>query len=309
MRVAVIGADGQLGSDIVSAFSRAGDAVIGLTHADIEVSDRKSVTMALQGSHLNAIVNTAAMHHVERCEQEPAKAYAVNAMGARNLALAANELGALLIHVSTDYVFDGRKCTPYTEMDIPLPLNVYGNTKLAGEHFIRSLAGKHQVVRTSGLYGKQPCRAKGGLNFVERMLELATQKGRVRVVNDELVTPTFTAELAEQIVGLSRSDCNGVFHATAEGGCSWFEFAREIFSITGTRVDLEIASPGEFPAKVPRPKYSVLENLALKDLGLNHFRSWQEGLRRYLEIPERTRHGTPATTTPANPVRLCADQC
>src|SRR2546422_1816577 len=136
------------------------------------------------------------------------------------------------------------------------------------------------------------------------MLKLAREKGRVRVVDDEFVTPTFTAELAEQIVTLSRSDCNGLFHATAEGSCSWFEFARQVFSLTGTQADLEVAFPGEFPAKVPRPKYSVLENRALKDRGLNRFRPWQDGLRRYLDLREGVvALGSPMSRTLENPER------
>jgi len=304
VKIAVIGANGQLGGDIVSAFSAAGDTVAGLTHAEIQISELESVTAVLRDSRPDVIVNTAAMHHVEQCEQHPAEAYAVNAIGARNLAQTANQLSALLIHVSTDYVFDGRKRTPYEETDSPLPLNAYGNTKLAGEYFVRSLAARHQVLRTSGLYGKRPCRAKGGLNFVELMLKLAREKGRVRVVDDEFVTPTFTAELAEQVVTLSRSDCNGLFHATAEGSCSWFEFTREIFSLTGTQVNIEAASSGEFPVKVPRPKYSVLENRALKELALNRFRPWREGLGRYLGIPKRTvACQSPAAGTLANSPR------
>src|SRR2546425_1631750 len=183
MRVAVIGANGQLGSDVSLAFSAAGDTVAGFTHAVIEVSELESVADVLRHLCPHVIVNTAAMHSVEQCEQDPAKAYAVNAIGARNLAQIANQLNALLIHVSTDYVFDGFKRAPYQEDDVPLPLSVYGNTKLAGEHFVRSLGTRHQVLRTSGLYGKHPCRAKGGLNFVELMLKLAREKGRVRVVD------------------------------------------------------------------------------------------------------------------------------
>jgi dTDP-4-dehydrorhamnose reductase len=284
MKVAVIGANGQLGSDVGSAFSAAGDSVQNLTHADLELAEMESVSRALRELRPDLIVNTAAMHNVDKCEQDPAKAYAVNGIGCRNLALIANEFAALLVHVSTDYVFDGSKRTPYEEADAPLPLDVYGNTKLAGEYYVRSIAKRHQVLRTSGIYGKQPCRAKGGLNFVEIMLKLAREKGKVRVVDDEFVSPTFTAEIAEQIVALSRSDLNGLFHGTAEGSCSWFEFAREIFALTGTKVILEAAAPGEFPAKVPRPKYSVLENRLLKSHGLNRFRPWQDGLRRYLDV-------------------------
>jgi len=282
MKIAVIGANGQLGSDLVAAFSGNGDAVRGLTHSEVEVSDLQSVSQALKDFQPQVIVNTAAMHHVENCESEPEKAFAVNALGPRNLAIVARDLGAVLMHVSTDYVFDGGKGSPYVEEDNPRPLNAYGITKLAGEHFVRATTEKQFVIRTSGLYGKSPCRAKGGLNFIELMLKLAKERGEVRVVDSEVVTPTSTAELAQQMVQLSRSDCYGLYHATAEGSCSWYEFAREIFTVTDTAVRLKVAAPGEFPAKVARPKYSVLENRALKSRGLNMFRPWQDALHKYL---------------------------
>src|SRR4029077_13355292 len=236
MKIAVIGANGQLGRDLVAAFCENGDAVRGLTHSDVEISDLHSVSRALEDIRPQVVVNTAAMHHVETCEREPEKAFAVNALGPGNLALAARELGAVLMHVSTDYVFDGSKGSPYTEEDNPRPLNAYGITKLAGEHFVRATMTKHFVVRTSGLYGKSPCRAKGGLNFIELMLKLAKERGEVRVVDTEVVSPTSTAELAQQMVQLSHSDCYGLYHATAEGSCSWYEFARQIFAITDTPV-------------------------------------------------------------------------
>jgi dTDP-4-dehydrorhamnose reductase len=271
---------------VVSAFAAQGDTVISLTHADIELSRLDSVETCLGRQKLDVVVNTAAMHQVERCEQEPAEAYAINAIGTRNLALATRDLGAVLVHVSTDYVFDGAKGTPYLEDDAPLPLNVYGNSKLAGEYFARTLNPEHFVLRTSALYGKHPCRAKGGLNFVDLMLKLARGRGRVRVVDDEFVTPTSTAELAQQIVVLSQCDAYGLYHATAEGKCSWYEYAKEIFQLTDTDVRLEVATSAEFPAKVPRPSYSVLENHALKLRGLNRFSSWQEGLCEYLGVRE-----------------------
>ena len=282
MKIAVIGANGQLGSDVVAAFAKAGDQVSALSHADIEVSDLESVSKALGAVQPQVIVNTSAMHHVENCEREPEKAFAINAIGARNLASAARELDAILMHVSTDYVFDGAKGSPYVEEDAPRPLNVYGITKVAGEHFARATTAKHFVIRTSGLYGKSLCRAKGGLNFIELMLKLAKERGQVRVVDSEIVSPTSTAELAQQIVKLSRSNAYGLYHATAEGNCSWHEFAREIFAMTDTPVRLEIAGTNEFPAKVARPKYSVLENRALKAQGLNVFCPWQEALHSYL---------------------------
>lgn len=282
MRIAVIGANGQLGSDLVAAFSGNGDAVRGLTHSDIEISDLPSVSRALEDIHPEVIVNTAAMHHVENCESEPDKAFAVNALGPRNLAIVARNLDAVLMHVSTDYVFDGSKGSPYEEEDNPLPLSAYGITKLAGEHFVRATTARHFVIRTSGLYGRSPCRAKGGLNFIELMLKLAKERGEVRVVDSETVTPTSTAELAQQMVQLSHSNYYGLYHATAEGSCSWHEFAREIFAITDTPVRLKVAAPDEFPAKVARPKYSVLENRAPKSRGLNSFKPWQDALHKYL---------------------------
>jgi len=295
MKIAVIGANGQLGSDLVAAFSDNDDDVRALTHSDIEIANLDSVTRVLREIQPLVIVNTAAMHHVENCEREPEKAFAANALGAKNLAVVARDLNAVLMHVSTDYVFDGSKGSPYVEEDNPRPLNAYGITKLAGEHFVRSTTGKHFVVRTSGLYGINPCRAKGGLNFIELMLKLAKERGEVRVVDSEVITPTSTAELAQQMVQLSRSDCYGLYHATAEGSCSWYEFAREIFLLTDTPVRLKVAAPDEFPAKVARPKYSVLENRALKSRGLNAFKPWQDGLQKYLG--QRIKTSSPSICT------------
>ena len=155
---------------------------------------------ALAISGADVVVNTAAMHQVEKCEADPARAFAVNALGARHLALAANALDARLVHISTDYVFDGAKAAPYLESDCPLPLNVYGNSKLAGELFVRSLAEKHYVLRVSGLYGQNPCLEKGGLNFVDLMLKLSRERKEVRVVDDEVLTPTSTREVARQLL-------------------------------------------------------------------------------------------------------------
>jgi dTDP-4-dehydrorhamnose reductase len=282
MKIAVVGADGQLGSDVVRAFATNGDVVRPLTHADIELSAVDSVFGAVRKHEPDVIVNTAAMHHVEKCEADAERAFAVNTMGARHLALAAAEVGAVLMHMSTDYVFDGAKGSPYVEQDAPRPLNVYGNSKLAGEHFVRSTVDRHFVLRTSAIYGTHPCRAKGGLNFVELMLKLARERPSVRVVDSEVVSPTPTVDIAKQLVALSRSDAYGLYHATAEGSCSWYRFAREIFDLTDAGAALEIAGPHEFPSKVPRPTYSVLENDGLKKKCLNVFRPWQDGLREYL---------------------------
>jgi len=282
MKIAVIGANGQLGADVAREFTRNGDDVCKLSHANIEIGSLQSVNDVLGQLRPQIIVNTAAMHNVESCEKEPLRAYEVNGLGSRNLAQVARQIDAVFAHVSTDYVFDGSKKEPYLEADPALPLNVYGNTKLAGEAFIRASVDRFFILRTSALYGTNPCRAKGGRNFVELMLKLAGERDELRVVDDEFVSPTSTSELARQIVVLSKTDNFGLYHATAEGCCTWYEFAAKIFNLAGVKTKLTVASPNEFPSKVPRPKYSVLENHALKTLGLNSFQTWEEGLRSYL---------------------------
>jgi dTDP-4-dehydrorhamnose reductase len=288
MKIVVIGADGQLGSDIVAAGRAGGHEVVPLTLPQMDIADPGQVQRTLAGVRADVIINTAAMHQVEKCEADPARAFAVNALGARNLAQAANAAGARLVHVSTDYVFDGAKMAPYLESDCPQPLNAYGTSKLAGELFVRSLAEKQYVIRVSGLYGQNPCLEKGGLNFVDLMLKLARERKEVRVVDDEVLTPTATVEVARQIMRLLQgAAADGLYHATAEGSCSWYEFAGEIFRLSRSAVILQKAAPGEFPAKVPRPKYSVLENANLKKLGLNGMSSWKDALAEYL----RAKHG------------------
>jgi len=283
MKLAVIGADGQLGSDIVELFRAECFDVVPLTIDKLDIADNKQVQKVLAEAGADIIINTAAMHQVEKCEADPLKAFAVNALGARNIAQAANAGSSRLIHISTDYVFSGEKMEPYLENDCPLPLNAYANSKLAGELFVRSLAQKHYVIRVSGLYGKNPCLEKGGLNFVDLMLKLARERSEVRVVDDEVLTPTATKEVARQILKMLNGQAeDGLYHATAEGSCSWFEFAREIFSLSHSTVTLNKAAPGEFPAKVPRPSYSVLENGNLKKQNLNIMSSWQDALAEYM---------------------------
>lgn len=282
MKVAVIGANGQLGRDVCDAFERHGDQVIPLSHADLELTSDSSVDSGMAAANPDLIVNTAAMHHVDKCEADPAAAVQANGIGARNVALWARRADVPVIYISTDYVFDGKKTSPYLEIDAAHPLNAYGISKLAGEHFTAATAPRHFILRVSAIYGHNPCRAKGGLNFVETMLKLARERDELRVVHEEFVTPTPTVQVAAQIVVLSQCSDYGLYHGTAEGSCSWYEFAREIFDATGTKVRLEKASSSEFPAKVPRPRYSVLENRALKEAQLNAYTHWRDGLQEYL---------------------------
>lgn len=283
MKIAVIGADGQLGTDICKAIDKTNHELTRLTIADIDVADMGSVSRVLEELSPQLVINTAAFHHVEKCEEEVARAFEVNALGPRNLAKACNGIDAALMHISTDYVFDGSKKSPYIETDAPMPLNVYANTKLAGEYFVRATAKKYYILRVSGIYGKSPCLGKGGVNFVELMLKLSRERPEVRVVDDEVLTPTSTVEIAKQVVKMVESEArHGLYHVTAEGQCSWYEFAGEIFNITKPNIKFSKALPGEFAVKVNRPSYSVLENKFLKDQGINIMRHWKEGLRDYL---------------------------
>jgi dTDP-4-dehydrorhamnose reductase len=283
MKVAVIGANGQLGSDVCKAFEFGGEEVIALNHDMLDVSDIDAVATVLRRVAPDLVINTAAMHNVEACEADPKKSFLVNGIGARNLAEISNEVDCTLMHISTDYVFDGSKGAPYREADCPNPLNVYGNTKLSGEYFIRNIARKYFILRVSGIYGLKPCRAKGGRNFVTTMLRLAKERDEVRVVNDEITSPTYTGDIAIQILRLSGCDKYGLYHVAAHDHCSWYEFAAKIFELTNTKVCLSEAAPNEFPMKVNRPKYSVLENDGLKSIGLDIMPHWSQCLENYLK--------------------------
>lgn len=281
MKIGIIGANGQLGMDLCSVFKEQGDQVLRYLQDRLEVTDPESVRAILAEDQPDLVVNTAAMHHVEDCEADPEAAFRVNALGARNVAHAVRDYGGYLVHISTDYVFDGGKGTPYLEDDRAIPLNVYGNTKLAGEHFVLTESPESCVLRVCGLYGLHPCLAKG-LNFVELMLKLGRERDEVRVVENEFVTPTSTREVARQIAALARQPVAGLCHSSAEGSCSWHAFAAEIFRQAGVETSLQVADPSEFPMKTMRPLYSVMENAVLKEHGVNTFLSWQDGLADYL---------------------------
>ena len=278
MKVVIIGGNGQLGMDLVKAFSDM--EAIPITHTDIEVSELNSVSGVLSVFRPDIIINTAAYHKVDDCEKYPEQSYKINAIGALNLAKVSESMNIPLVHISTDYVFDGKKQTPYVESDSPHPLNVYAVTKVAGEHFITANTSRYYIVRSSGLYGHHVCRAKGR-NFIDTMLKLSGERKEVRVVNDEILTPTYTYHLAMQIRELVDTDAFGIYHCTNNGSCSWFEFAEEIFRKAGVKTSVVPVSAKEFPSPVKRPSYSVLENAALHSLGIDHMPQWQESLAHY----------------------------
>jgi dTDP-4-dehydrorhamnose reductase len=280
MKIAIIGANGQLGTDLKEVLS-AGHEVIGLNHSDIEITEIDDVKKVLSSAKFDIVFNTAAYHIVPEAEKFPDKAFYINGTGALNLARVCHELDIKLVHYSTDYVFDGKKQKPYTEDDCPNPLNIYANTKLSGEYFVLNYSEKSYVIRVSGIYGKVPCRAKGG-NFITTMIKLAKENPEVRVVNDEILTPTPTYEIAKNTAALIKTDAFGLYHMSCEGECSWYEFTKAIWKILQLKTPLLPASVKDFPSVVKRPSYSVLENKNLNKLGLNRMPEWREALVEFL---------------------------
>ena len=282
MKVLVTGANGQLGTDLCEVLRDF--ELIPLTHKDIEISDMSSVKQAFSKYKPEIIINTAAYVRVDDCEDEKNKAFGVNALGARNVAVVAQELGARLIYISTDYVFGGEnepRTIPYNEFDVPAPLNTYGKSMLAGENFVQHLCHRHFVVRTSGLFGVTGSRGKAG-NFVETMLRLAKERGELRVVNDQVLSPTYTKDLARKIAQLMTTDYYGIFHIINRGACSWYEFTTEILKLAGVVTPVVPITSGQYPQKARRPRYSVLANYHLRLLGMDDMRPWQEALKDYL---------------------------
>jgi len=280
LKVLIIGSNGQLGSEITKRFSNRAE-VIGLTHADIEISDIGSVETQIEINKPDVVVNTAAYHDVKKCEEDPDQAMRVNAGGVLNLARICADHRISLVQISTDYIFDGRKGTPYMEGDLPNPLNIYAVSKLAGEYIVQNYCERFYIVRVSGLYGQVACRAKGG-NFITTMLRAAEEREIVKVVDDEILTPTPVSDIAENIWSLIRNEAYGTYHMTAEGECSWYEFARVIFDQLGLKTPLQPCKVADFPMVVKRPRYSVLENNRLKAIGLNGMRPWRENVSEFL---------------------------
>jgi dTDP-4-dehydrorhamnose reductase len=229
----------------------------------------------------DVVINTSAYHRVDECEDYIDRSFSVNSSAVRALARICSEHDITLIHFSTDYVFGGERKTPYSEDDLPNPLSVYAVSKLAGEYFVRNTCKRHFVVRTCGLYGAKGISGKGG-NFVELMLKLARDKKPVKVVSDQIVTPTYARELALKIVQLLRTDEYGLYHITNNGSCSWYDFAKAVFDLTGIKSNLSPTTSAEYGAKAIRPPYSVLENGNLKKLGLDDMRPWKDALKEYL---------------------------
>jgi dTDP-4-dehydrorhamnose reductase len=279
MRISILGSNGQLGQDLSVALAE--HYVHPFTRSAFDVTDHDRARAALEEVRPDIIVNLTAYHRVDDCESNPELAYRVNASAVLNLVHIANDLGAKLVQFSTDYVFDGQSNTPYEESSVPFPLSVYANSRLAGEYLVRSKAHRYVLIRTCGLYGKAGSQGKGG-NFVETMLKKARNNEAIQVVRDQIVTPTSTLDLSRQLAELIVTPHQGLFHATNEGACSWYEFATAIFEIAGIPANLTPTTSDSYNAPARRPLYSVLENRRLKELGLHRMLPWRDALAEYL---------------------------
>lgn len=275
MRALVLGANGQLGSDLVRIW-RSRVEVVPVTRADADVTDAEALRRLVTLVKPDVVLNTTAFHNLPLCEQEPLRTFEVNAVGGRNAALAAREVGAAFVQFSTDYVFDGRKGAPYVESDTRQSLNVYGASKIATEDLVLQAHPGALVVRVSGLFGLAGSAGKGG-NFVETMLRLAREGQPIRVVADQATAPTNTAEIAEGLLPIVEAGTQGVVHLAAAEGCSWADFAEAIFDLCGLRPDFRRVTSAEFASPVVRPAYSVLASERVPPL-----RHWRVGLERYL---------------------------
>jgi dTDP-4-dehydrorhamnose reductase len=280
LKVAVIGSTGQLGQDLMRAF---GDEVVGVAHQELDVTDGVSIASAMHSLKPDWVLNTAAFHRVDDCETNPALSFAVNALGALNVARATATVGAGVVFFSTDYVFGGRdreRGHPYEEGDGVHPLNVYGVSKGAGEQLVMQANPRHLVVRSAGLYGTATSRK--GWTFPELMLNKARTEGIVRVVTDQVLSPTFTADLALKTRELIEQDAVGLFHLTNAGECSWFEFARGVFDLAGVEAKMEPIRTDQTQRRARRPSYSALTTTRLAEVGLSPLRPWKEALGNYL---------------------------
>jgi len=278
MKIAIIGSTGQLGTDLMKALQD-GYEVLGLTHKDIEVTDYNSC-LVLKEHRPDVIINTAAFHKTDLCEDDPIRTFSVNAIGSRNIASISNEIKATTIFISTDYVFDGYKNEPYAETDTPNPINTYGISKLAGEFYTRQNE-KHYIMRVASLFGVAGASGKGG-NFVETMIAKAKKNETITVVDDMWMSPTYTKDAANIIKKILNARLSfGTYHGANGGYCTWFQFAKEIFKLTGLDASLTPIKTNQLGSKAKRPTFSALRSIELAKYGIQ-VREWREALRDYL---------------------------
>ncbi|GIM45660.1 NAD(P)-dependent oxidoreductase [Collibacillus ludicampi] len=275
MKVLVTGAYGQLGKDLVTILQDRFE-VFGMGKEELDVTKMNQSREVVHSIMPDVIIHTAAYTAVDLAEKEENQAYLVNAFGTRNITVVAEEVGSKICYISTDYVFDGLSSVPYKEYDQTNPLGVYGKSKRAGEQLVQSLSSKFFIVRTSWVYGFH------GNNFVKTMLKLAEERNHLKVVHDQVGSPTYTVDLSLFLSELITTDKFGIYHASNTGACSWYEFAKAIFEEIGISAQIEPCTTEEFPRPAPRPKYSVMDHLSIRCNGFKDFRHWRDALRDFL---------------------------
>jgi dTDP-4-dehydrorhamnose reductase len=278
LRALVTGAGGQLGRALVA---RLGTSAHALDHADLDVTDAAAVSAVVRSVRPDVLINATAYNKVDAAESEPEAAFAVNATGVLSLALAAQRVGALLVHVSTDYVFDGTQSRPYVEDDAPRPINVYGRSKRAGEVIVEAVGAPALLVRTSGVFGPGGSRAKGG-SFVDRILERARSGAALRVVDDQRFAPTYAPDLAAALLALVERKATGIVHVANEGACSWHELAVAALELAGLPAAVDRISTSELAAPARRPAYSVLSTARFAEQTGAPLRPWRAALAEML---------------------------
>ncbi len=286
MRVAVIGSSGQLGFDLMNALPAAGHQAVGFTgRAQLDINDATAVERMLEAYGPDAVINTAAFHNVDLCEKETAAAYATNVVAVRTLAAQCEKRGVPFVQVGTDYVVEGAPDNrPVSESAAVAPRSIYALTRFGGDCMTLAHAPRvGYVLRSCGLFGVAGCKLKGGLNFVDTMIAAAKAGKPLRVVNDQIVAPTPTDDLSQQLIKiLERRPAPGLYHAVSHGQCSWFEFAREALKLSGIPHDIQGVPSAAYAAPARRPAYSVLDNAKLRALGMDIMGPWQESLQRYV---------------------------
>ena len=286
LKAILIGCNGQLGTELTKLWqTRPGVAkreLVGLTHAELDITNEAQVTAAVEALRPEIVINTSGFLRVDECERVPDQAMLVNGIALKYLAAACVEHGTVLVHFSTDYVFDGTKGRAYEEGDATAPINAYGVSKLAGEQFVRyGRPDDHLIVRTSGLYGPAGSASKGG-NFIETMLRLAAAGKSLAVVDDQVFSPAYAPDLAVSVLQLIEDGARGTFHVTNAGVTSWYAFAERAFHLAGLKPELRPVSTAEYAAPAARPRYSVLDNARARSSGLPQARPWEDALAEYM---------------------------
>ncbi len=277
MKILITGGKGQLGKELTLFLQEKNYEIFSFSSKEFDITNLDFCLKVVKDLKPEIIINCGAYTLVDECEKNVEKAFKVNSIGAKNMAIISNRLDIKLFHISTDYVFDGEKENSYNEYDNPNPINIYGKSKLFGETFVKEHTPYFFILRVSGVYGKY------GKNFVKTIIQLAREKEVLKVVNDQRVTPTSTYEIAKNIYNLIETENFGLYHATCEGECTWYEFAKSIFEYMDIKVNIIPCTTEEFPRPAKRPRNSVLENFNLKLIGYNTFSHWKDSLLRFLK--------------------------